>query len=405
MLELILRFFAALEANRNNDYDPMNVLASDRILVVDDSAENLQFIETVLESADYRIDLASNGQLALEKVLQDPPQLVLSDVMMPRMNGIELTHQIRQQSEANYIPILLITAQQRSDVVEGLDAGADDFIRKPVEIDELLARVRSLLRLKHSIDEQAQMTRQREDFVSRLTHDLRTPLVAAERMLELLQQDAFGVLPQAAQEAVQLLWNNNDHLIQLTNNLLEVYRYEAGRKQLSFTQVNLKEIAIEAVRDLRPLADEKALEIITNLEDITVLGARLELRRVISNLIGNAIKFTDTGYITLHLKHRKEDNIAVLDVSDTGIGIALAEQSNLFDRFHQGSHNRAGSGLGLHLSRQIIEAHSGSISVISQPGAGSTFTVQLPCSNDVRKPQITYHPQGRVEDNRLHPRE
>lgn len=363
----------------------MTVPTRDRILVVDDSIENLQFIETVLESEGYEVDLASNGQLALAKLEQVSPQLVLADVMMPLMNGIEMTHQIRQQQSANYIPILLITAQQRSDVVEGLDAGADDFIRKPVEIDELLARVRSLLRLKRSIDEQAQMARQREDFVSRLTHDLRTPLVAAERMLELLKQDAFGTLPKEAQEAVQLLWNNNDHLMQLANTLLDVYRYEAGRKQLNFTQVQLKEIVIETVQNLQPLANEKGLEIRSNLDDITVLGSRLELRRVMSNLIGNAIKFTDTGHIALQLTHQKENNTVVLTVSDTGIGIEPAEQANLFDQFHQGNHNRAGSGLGLHLSRQIIEAHDGNISVASQPGVGSTFTVELPDLGDFSK--------------------
>ncbi len=353
----------------------------DRILVVDDSAENLQFIEAVLELKQYQIETASNGQAALEKLMQSPPHLVISDVMMPVMDGVELTHQIRKKQGSNYIPILLITAQQQSDVVEGLDAGADDFIRKPVEIDELLARVRCLLRLKHSIDAQAHMVRQREDFVSRLTHDLRTPLVAAERMLELLKQEGFGVLPSEAQEAIQLLWINNDHLIQLANTLLEVYRYEAGRKQLNFTDISLKEIIVEAMQDLKPLADEKNLVFIIELDDIHISGSRLELRRVFSNLISNAIKFTDTGKVTLELKCGEQENTVITSVSDTGIGMNLTEQTDLFHSFHQGSHNRAGSGLGLHLSRQIVEAHNGSISVTSQPGQGSTFTVQLPINS------------------------
>lgn len=352
----------------------------DRILVVDDSAENLQFIEAVLGLSEYQIETASNGQAALEKLMQSPPHLVISDVMMPVMDGVELTHQIRKKQGSNYIPILLITAQQQSDVVEGLDAGADDFIRKPVEIDELLARVRCLLRLKHSIDAQAYMVRQREDFVSRLTHDLRTPLVATERMLELLKKEAFGTLTTEAQEAVQLLWTNNNHLIQLANTLLEVYRYEAGRKQLNFTDISLKEIIIEAMQDLKPLADEKNLAFVTELEDIHIPGSRLELRRVFSNLISNAIKFTDTGQITLNLKYGEQKKMAITHVSDTGIGMDLTEQTNLFHSFHQGRHNRVGSGLGLHLSRQIVEAHNGSISVTSQPNQGSIFTVELPIS-------------------------
>ena len=182
------------------------------------------------------------------------------------------------------------------------------------------------------------------------------------------------------QEIIQLLWTNNDHLIQLANTLLEVYRYEAGCKQLNFTSISLKEIIIEAMQDLKPLADEKNLALITDLEDIHISGSRLELRRVFSNLISNAIKFTDEGKITLKLNYGEHENKAIIKVADTGIGIDLSEQSSLFHSFYQGSHNRTGSGLGLHLSRQIVEAHNGNISVISQSSQGSTFTVELPIS-------------------------
>lgn len=358
----------------------MDIPGCDRILVVDDAVENLEFIEAVLESEAYQVDLANNGQAALEKIAQTPPKLILSDVMMPVMSGVELTRQIRQRQGNNYIPILLITAQQQSDVVEALDAGADDFIRKPVEIDELLARVRSMLRLKHSIDKQAEMARQREDFVSRLTHDLRTPLVAAERMLELLKQESFGTLPEKADEAVRLLWTNNNHVLQLANNLLEVYRYEAGQKQFNFTQINLRELIQETVQTLKPLAEEKGLALITDLDDLEVCGARLELQRVFVNLISNAIKFTDSGQIKLTLVHPSDSSFINVCITDTGIGMDATEQALLFSRFHQGQHQRAGNGLGLYLSRQIVEAHSGQISLDSQPEKGSCFTVYLPIS-------------------------
>jgi len=141
----------------------------DRILAVDDTRDNLILVQTILESEGYEIDLVSDGISALQKVEQSPPDLILLDVMMPGMDGYEVTRRIRNNPAINYIPILLITAFHESSVVEGLDAGADDFIRKPFDTDELLARVRSLLRLKHSLDEQRKMARQREDFVSRLT--------------------------------------------------------------------------------------------------------------------------------------------------------------------------------------------------------------------------------------------
>lgn len=128
----------------------------DRILAVDDTRDNLILVQTILESEGYEIDLVADGVSALQHIEQSPPDLILLDVMMPGMDGYEVTRRIRKNPNLNvsYIPILLITAFHESSVVEGLDAGADDFIRKPFDTDELLARVRSLLRLKHSLDEQ-----------------------------------------------------------------------------------------------------------------------------------------------------------------------------------------------------------------------------------------------------------
>jgi two-component system sensor histidine kinase/response regulator len=140
----------------------------DRILVVDDSADNSFLIQAILEEEDYKVDIADSGMAALAKIDEFPPDLILLDVMMPGMDGYEVTRRIRDNEKLPFIPILLITAYDQPSVAKGLDTGADDFIRKPVEFDELLARVRSLLRLKHSVDERDHIARQREDFVSRL---------------------------------------------------------------------------------------------------------------------------------------------------------------------------------------------------------------------------------------------
>jgi two-component system sensor histidine kinase/response regulator len=207
----------------------------DRVLVVDDTKDNLILVQTILEYEGYDIDLVADGVSALEKVIQTPPDLILLDVMMPGMDGYEVTGRIRHHPSLNYIPILLITAFDESSVVAGLDAGADDFIRKPFDTEELLARVRSLLRLKHSIDAQERMTRQREDFVSRLTHDLRTPLVAADRMLHLFQQETFGQISPQMQQAIAVMVRSNQNLMEMVNTLLEVYRFEAGNKTLNLS--------------------------------------------------------------------------------------------------------------------------------------------------------------------------
>ena len=364
----------------------------DRILAVDDSKDNLILVQTILESEGYDIDLVTDGITALQRVEKCPPDLILLDVMMPGIDGYEVTRRIRNHPNlnVNYIPILLITAFHESSVVQGLDAGADDFIRKPFDTDELLARVRSLLRLKHSLDEQKKMARQREDFVSRLTHDLRTPLVAADRMLDLFQQETFCQISPEMKQAITVMIRSNQNLMQMVNTLLEVYRFEAGKKTLNDVECHLTEIIQEVSGELTPLALEKnlAIKIDTSKLDLqqetagVVMGDPLELRRVFNNLIANAIKFTDTGGIEVcvweKLDNSQGQDYVVIEVTDTGYGIAPEDQATVFERFRQGKNKRSGSGLGLHLSQRIVEAHSGSITLKSEPGRGSIFTVTLP---------------------------
>ncbi|MEA5566317.1 response regulator [Anabaena sp. UHCC 0399] len=365
---------------------------SGNILVVDDSPDNVFLIKTILEEEGYIINTAENGFSALAQLQALPCDLVLLDLMMPGMDGYEVTRRIRGEMQLpQYIPILLITAHDTPNVARGLDLGADDFIRKPVTVDELLARVRSLLRLKHSMDERDEIARQREDFVSRLTHDLRTPLVAADRMLTLFQQGALGTLSPQMQEAIVIMGRSNSNLLSMVNTLLEVYRFEAGRKTLAFQPVDLSRLLKEVAGELTPLAQPKGLVINLDFDDTanpsTITGDRLELHRLFTNLIGNAIKFTESGSVSIRLKNPTLSNsfptdkitdYITVEIADTGPGIPATEQTILFERFRQGSHKISGSGLGLYLSRRIIEAHHGKIIANSELGKGSVFIVSLP---------------------------
>jgi signal transduction histidine kinase len=356
---------------------------SDKILVVDDSPDNVFLIKTILEEEGYEVNTAENGSSALKRIEQSSFDLILLDLMMPGMDGYEVTKHIRGNAELSFIPILLITAHDSPNVAHGLDLGADDFIRKPVTVDELLARVRSLLRLKHSIDERDEIARQREDFVSRLTHDLRTPLVAEERMMILFLEGALGELSPSMQEALTIMARSNSNLLAMVNTLLEVYRFEAGRKTLAFLQVDIRQLIEEVASELTPLAEQKGVVIKVDVNEtaiaIKVMGDRLELHRLLTNLVGNAIKFTDNGSVTMCLQADSSDCGAItIKIIDTGQGISPEQQATLFERFRPGSHKRSGSGLGLYLSRRIVEAHQGNIKVNSQLGKGSVFTVTLP---------------------------
>ncbi|HBC42925.1 MAG TPA: hybrid sensor histidine kinase/response regulator [Pseudanabaena sp.] len=357
----------------------------DRLLIVDDVPDNLFLVRTILEEEGYEIIAASNGYEALKIIESDPIDLVLLDVMMPLMDGYEVTRRIRAIKDLPFIPILLITAYDRANAVKGLDLGADEFIRKPIEADELLARVRSLLRLKHSIAERDRIDRQRQDFVSRLTHDLRTPLVAADRMLGLLQDGVLGEISPQIGEALTIMGRSNRNLLEMVNKLLDVYRYESGSKTINLQPLNVQELLEQVVEELKPIAISKNLALTADLEQTaTVKGDRLELLRVFNNLIGNALKFTEEGKVHVSLKlaqNEAHQSEAIIAITDTGAGIPIDEQPFLFQRFRQGSHQKQGSGLGLYLSHYIITAHDGKILVKSpnlDSQQGSTFFVHLP---------------------------
>ena len=340
------------------------------ILAVDDIPDNLLLVQLALEQEGHHVVLAHNGETALKQIKKAPPSLILLDVMMPGMDGYEVTRRIRSDRNIPFIPILLVTAREESSLVEGLDAGADEFVRKPFQIDELQARVRSMLRLKETID-------QRENFVSCLTHDLRTPLVAANRMLNLIEGEAFGDVSKEQKEAIANIVSSNQNLLEMLNKLLETHHYELGQKILSFMPVDLKQLILDVITELKPLTEEKAIELETNISSVpTVKGDRLELRRVLTNIIGNALKFTDLGKIEVSLS--QNENKVEIRVKDSGIGISPEEQQIVFQRFHQGNHRRSGKGLGLYLCQQIINAHEGTIAIESEVGKGSTFIIDLP---------------------------
>ena len=340
------------------------------ILAVDDIPDNLLLVQLALEQEGHRVILAHNGESALKQIKQEPPNLILLDVMMPGMDGYEVTRRIRQDKNIPFIPILLVTAREESSLVEGLDAGADEFVRKPFQIDELQARVRSMLRLKETID-------QRENFVSCLTHDLRTPLVAANRMLDLIAQQAFGEVTKEQEEAIANIVSSNQNLLEMLNKLLETHQYELGQKILSFIPVELEQLILEIVTELKPLANHKGIDLQTSLSsEAAVNGDRLELRRVFTNIIGNAIKFTDKGQVEVALSSNEAE--VFVKVRDTGIGISPQEQLTVFQRYHQGNHRRSGKGLGLYLCQQIVHAHEGKITLDSEVGKGAIVNICLP---------------------------
>lgn len=228
---------------------------------------------------------------------------------------------------------------------------------------------------------QKEMERLRDDFIATLTHDLRTPLLAAIQTLKFFLDGSLGELTEKQKVLLSTMQRSNEDLLGLVNALLEVYKYESGKLNLCKTDFILKDLVMQCYNELKPLADNKKMEFnvtILHDEDLTINADRSELRRVIANLCGNAINYTNQGgKIDIEVSEHEGD--IIFSVTDNGNGIPQEDIPNLFKRFSQGTNKKrsTGTGLGLYLSRQIIEAHDGKIWLESKVNKGSMFSFLL----------------------------
>lgn len=235
---------------------------------------------------------------------------------------------------------------------------------------------------------QAEMNRLRDDFIATLTHDLKTPLLAAIQTLGYFADGALGEVQEGQKKLISAMKRSNEDMLGLVNALLEVYKYESGKLDLCKTNFDFNSLAEECYENLKPLATKKNLDFqlhIDTTKNITIFADRNEIRRVIINLCGNAIKFTNEGK-SISIKTAIENSDLQFSVKDDGIGIPKSDIPKMFKRFSQGTSDKrsTGTGLGLYLSRQIIEAHNGKIWVISEKNEGSEFLFLLPDSIKIK---------------------
>ncbi len=364
-----------------------------KILIVDDDEVDRMAVRRALKTAGLTLQLAEadTAESAITQLQKGNFDCAFVDYRLPDKDGLALVRELRNNGLK--IPLIALTGQGDEQIaVELMKAGASDYLSKfrisPARLSQALHNAIRIYQAEKeaaiAYQQKEELAKQREDFVSRMTHDLRTPLVAANRMLGLFQEGVYGEVPHDMDKAIDIIIRNNKNLLEMVNNLLEVYCHEAGAKKLNFTNLDLREITEEVLQELSPLAEEKFLQLTLEVEkdsSLQVIGDRLELRRVLINLIGNAIKFTDEGKVIVRLiAAQKSDPYITIEVEDTGAGIPAEDQAQLFERFRHGNHRRSTSGLGLYLSRRILEAHQGSISVTSEIDVGSIFSLRLPAS-------------------------
>jgi two-component system, sensor histidine kinase and response regulator len=363
-----------------------------RVLIVDDDLVDRLTVQRALKNAGMTVTCteAEDCKQAIAALSNQTFDCIFVDYRLPDQDGLALVQAIRQMKIQ--APIVVLTGQGDERIaVDLMKAGASDYLSKSRISAEALAQVlRNAVRLYRA---EVEMALQRADFIAHLTHDLRTPLVAADMMLKLFRKEAFGTLPEAMQTPLTALICSNQNLLDMVNILLEVHCYETGEKVLTLLTCNLWEISQDVIQELQSLAQNKGLELsltvsseVSDGNQLLILGDYQEIRRMITNLVANSIKFTETGRVELRLGLAAtcaEDpptiaGWAIVDVQDTGVGMSPDEQADIFERFRKGRHKQSGSGLGLHLVQRIVSIHQGTIQVRSTLGQGSQFTTRLP---------------------------
>ena len=371
----------------------------ERILVVDDEESVRILLKRTLTEAGYDVVTAANGQEALDKVSQLQVRVVLSDIKMPGISGIEVLRKLT----ADHPDICVIMATAVTDTQTAIDImklGAYDYISKPFNRDDLLMRVRKAiekLELEEKIKESAaelevamrsaQVANQaKSDFLASMSHELRTPLTSILGLSEVLQEEYFGKLNSKQKEYLNDIHESGQHLLLLINDILDIAKIEAGKMELELGPVVVKELLENSLIMIKEKAGKHNIKLDVDLapeiKGLKIQADERKLKQIIFNLLSNAVKFTPDGG-RIQLGASCEDEKLAVAVTDTGIGISLEKQEKVFQEFYQveaGLRDKTpGTGLGLPLSRKMVEMHGGEIWCESEgEGKGSRFVFTIP---------------------------
>jgi signal transduction histidine kinase len=439
---------------------PLPLQAQDHeILIVEDSPTQAERLRRLIVAAGYRVRLAANGRDALRQIAAAKPQLIISDIIMPEMDGYALCRALKADPQLADIPVILVTALNDSkDIIRGIESGADNFIRKPyseayllnrvsqvllnrrlredaggeagigvylgeqthfitasrqqmldllistyeqaVQVNgELQARERQVIELnmrlsQHAAEleehnremalkniELAEASRMKSAFIANMSHELRTPLNAIIGFTGTLLMKLPGPLVPDQERQLSTIRTSARHLLSLINDILDMAKIEAGKVTISPEPVHCQQMLAETADSLRQLAAQKGLTLAVHAPPAPILidTDRRALTQIVINLVNNAIKFTDSGGVTITLSH--DAGATRFAVTDSGAGIRPEDQAKLFQAFSQldstSTRHAEGAGLGLYLCQNLANLIGGSLGLESEFGKGSTFTLTL----------------------------
>lgn len=379
------------------------------ILLVDDTPDNLRLLSVMLTENGYKTRKVINGERALQAVEVVTPDLILLDINMPDINGYEVCRRLKKLDKTRDIPVIFISAlDDVFDKVKAFQVGGVDYITKPFQVEEVLARVHTHLnirKLQKQLQQQnsqlqeeihhrlsaeeanaqlkaleTQLRQQLNVFLHAVSHDLRNPVIGTKMVLNNLTNQV-GETIQLPRKVLERMQESNERQLGLINSLIETHAAEVWGLKLNYQSLELKSLVQSALIDVQPMLEKEQVVLCDRISpNLPLIKAdTLHLVRVYQNLIGNALKHNPPGF-KLTLDAEVENEWLRCTVADNGVGISKEQCENIFDLYFQGSQKRqsVGLGLGLYLCQHIIQAHGGAIGVESKLGVGTTFWFTLP---------------------------
>jgi signal transduction histidine kinase len=384
----------------------VTVHTPERILIVDDEPDIAVVLKLHLEDAGYITSWAGNGEAALQMLHDGAYSLVLTDIRMPGMSGIEVLKRVRENGLTS--SVIMMTAHGSEDLaVECMKSGAVDYFCKPFSLDDMLQRVERALEHRRTVLNNKRLEQEKDDFFFMLSHDLKNPITAIIGSIDIMREGRLGSVNSEQVEYLQSAIDSCNDVVAMIDNLLDVQRFETGRMPVMIRPQNPAALASAVVERFRRAAEYEeialTLDVCNDPKEVAVDNNLM--KRVFANLLVNALKFTPAGG-TISVTCRCIDNRDVhtiripvyavapagfvrrscfirFSVKDTGNGIPHEDLGRIFDRYTQ-SHNavgreKGGAGLGLAFCKLAVESFNGIIWAESNAGSGSEFIILLPC--------------------------
>ena len=362
------------------------------VLVVDDNEVNRDILSRRLKREGHTVTEAGDGRQALEAINANSFDLVLLDIMMPEVDGYQVLEQLKGDDTQRHVPVIMLSALDEIDsAVRCIGVGAEDYIPKPFNPVLLKARVDACLEKKRLHDQEVSYRRQLEEvslakslILSTVSHELKTPLtsIISQVYLLLKRRERVGPLNERQEGHMETIQRNSLRLKALIDDLLEISRIESGSLELTIKEFELQQEIEDVIEGMRGQISERQLSVALDVPSgLKIAGDSLRFTQIITNLLSNACKYSPVGSTASITVTEKQGGIRV-DVSDTGIGMSEFDLSKLFCKFFRADNSFtrevSGTGLGLFITRHLVEAHGGEIWVESEEGKGTTFSFTLP---------------------------